>query len=121
MDKISVSLTTKKSIRLDPDSSIFVVPFINLTNKAIYIKNYVATYFKENDFVDDYLEAEWELMLSIIGDHTNYKIEDDLDINALIDSGFWDSVTEKIQNYYEFRSELDTIIDHLNKEREINK
>ena len=122
MNKDSIDLTSRKPVKFEfNEKDVLVMPFIDLTNKAIYIKNYVQTYFDGMDFVDNYLEAEWGLMLSVVGDMTNFEIKETLDINTLIDSGFWDMIRSKIENYQEFRNDLQMILDYQNKQQEIEK
>ena len=122
MNKDSIDLTNRKPVKFEfNDTDILVSPYIDLTNKTIYIKNYVQTYFNGIDFISDFLEAEWSLMLSIIGDMTNFEIKEDLDINALIDSGFWYEVRSRIENYDEFRKDLQVVVDYQNKQNELDR
>lgn len=122
MDKIALDLTDKEFVRVDFEGKyVFVKPFINVLDEATYIKKYVDTYFNEINFIDDYLEAEWTLMLSLIGEMTNFEIKENIKLNTLIDSGLWEVVKSNIKNYNDFREKLTIVIDHENKKRELDK
>jgi len=88
---------------------IKVNPYISLENKMILFKNYSSSYFDTSDFVGNYINATYGLMLGIVDLCTNISVEK-LDMNDFISSGLWAEIKGRIKNYTDVRSDLYNIV-----------
>ena len=95
---------------------IKVNPYISLENKMILFKNYSDSYFETNDFVNNYINAQYGLMLGVIDLCTNISIEN-LDMNNFISSGLWAEIKGRIKDYTDVRSDLYNITKLYSEQR----
>jgi hypothetical protein len=122
----------KKSIFLSfPDSEvlkfdnikIILRPYLTINEKSSIIKEYIDILFDpDNDnIIDKYLCAENTLILHIMDVCTNLKIDENIGVDLIIESGLWNNVRERIAKYGIFRNDLEKIIDFVREQNVINK
>jgi hypothetical protein len=117
-EKVEIKILSKDYIKIEHNKQdIFVYPYIELGMKSTLLNNYVTSYFGIGDFVDQYIQAEYGLMLSIIDNFTNVKMDDEtgvsIDIDGLVNSGLWDDIKSKIVNYGELRNDIDVVVKRI--------
>jgi hypothetical protein len=123
MQKINRSnfkISPKKNVRLDfQDMDIEIKPYIDLQDEIELIRNYVDTLYKDIDskteleIADNFITAEYAFIIAVLDKCTNITILSDpdnesenIDINAIIGSGLWYQIREKIDNYYDVESRI---------------
>ena len=118
MDKIQLKFKPIEwaEIMSDDNPNIKVNPFISLENKMILFKNYTSSYFATDDFVDNYINAYYGLMLGVVDLCTNISVEN-LDMNDFVSSGLWAKIKSKISNYQEVQSDLYSLIKLYSEQR----
>jgi len=118
MDKIQLKFNPIPwaEIMNEGNPNIKVNPYISLENKMILFKNYTSSYFATDDFVDNYINAFYGLMLGVVDLCTNISVEN-LDMNDFISSGMWAEIKSKIVNYSEVQSDLYSLIKLYSEQR----
>ena len=118
MDKIQLKFNPIPwaEIMKEGNPNIKVNPYISLENKMILFKNYTSSYFATDDFVDNYINAFYGLMLGVVDLCTNISVEN-LDMNDFISSGMWAEIKSKIVNYSEVQSDLYSLIKLYSEQR----
>ena len=118
MDKIQLKFNPIEWVEMmdEGNPNIKVNPYISLENKMILFKNYTSSYFATDDFVDNYINAYYGLMLGVIDLCTNISVEG-LDMNNFISSGLWTKIKLKILNYQEVQSDLYSLIKLYSEQR----
>lgn len=111
VDKIQIKFKPTDCVEFKWEDKylIEVKPYISLENKMMLFTNYVDSYFSTDDFVNNYINAIYGLMLGTVELCTNISLKD-LDMNALISSGLWMEIKARIKNYNEVASDLYNII-----------
>ena len=122
MDKIQLKFKPIEWVEImsEDNPNIKVNPYISLENKMILFKNYTSSYFDTNDFVDNYINAYYGLMLGIVDLCTNISVEK-LDMNDFISSGMWVKIKSKIVNYQEVQSDLYSLIKLYSEQRVVEQ
>jgi predicted RNase H-like nuclease (RuvC/YqgF family) len=121
MEKINITLKEDQNCSiLYGNMTIEIYPYMSLNNKLEIIGSYVDTLFKGNDIGDNYITAEYILMLSVIDKCTNININDSDIIGHPSFSGLWESIKSNIKNYSEFRNELDKIVELKQKDKSVS-
>jgi hypothetical protein len=114
IDKVEFDFGKKKELHIE------VIPYISAIHEIVLIQNYVDSYFKENDFVKNYISAENGNILGTLDLYTNIDITnmtiEDVDI---IRSGLWIWVKKRIINYEQFEKDLQKVIAQMNIEKSI--
>jgi len=118
MDKIQLKFKPIEWVEImsEDNPNIKVNPFISLENKMILFKNYTSSYFATDDFVDNYINAYYGLMLGVVDLCTNISVEN-LDMNDFVSSGLWKTIKSKISNYQEVQSDLYSLIKLYSEQR----
>jgi len=121
-DKIQLEFKPIKWVEMmdEGNPNIKVNPYISLENKMILFKNYASSYFASDDFVDNYINAFYGLMLGVVDLCTNISVEK-LDMNDFISSGMWVKIKSKIVNYQEVQGDLYNIIKLCSEQRVAEK
>ena len=111
VDKIHIKLKPmeQEEFTWEKGPLIKVDPYISLENKMILFKNYTSSYFDTSDFVDNYINATYGLMLGIVDLCTNINVEK-IDMNTFISSGLWKEIQVRIENYRDVTSDLYNIV-----------
>jgi len=122
MEKIQLNFKPVEWVEImnEGNPNIKVNPYISLENKMILFKNYTSSYFATSDFVDNYINAYYGLMLGVIDLCTNISVEK-LDMNDFISSGMWTQIKSKIANYQDVQSDLYNIIKLYSEQRVVEK
>jgi hypothetical protein len=106
------------------EDSIKVLP-IPLPKQVSFIKEYVNYYFAEGDFVDNYFNAEWTLVLGIADNCTNIPIiEEDgenITLEYLVTSGLWEQIKSRVVNYEEFIKNLKDVLSKISEQKALEK
>jgi len=118
VDKIQIEFKPieKNEFVWDDGPLIKVNSYLSLENKMILFKNYSDLYFQTNDFVDNYINASYSLMLGVVDLCTNINVEK-LDMDAFIGSGLWTEIKKRITNYNDVASDLYSIIKLYSEQR----
>lgn len=102
---------------------IKVLP-IPLPKQVSFIKEYVNYYFAEGDFIDNYFNAEWTLVLGITDVCTNLPIIEEgenITLEYLVTSGLWENVKSAIINYEEFIRNLNDVLKKISEQKALEK
>ncbi|MDD4877197.1 MAG: hypothetical protein PHQ86_08755 [Dehalococcoidales bacterium] len=111
MDKIKIELNELPLIaKIYNGMTLNIYPYISIENKLQIIETYLDALFAENNVSQNYVTAEYSLMLSIVDLCTNIEIGDADIIQKLIFTGLWDEIRSSIKNYSEFRQELNDVV-----------
>jgi hypothetical protein len=90
------------------EQKILINPIISLKDKIMLFRNYVDSYFKDGEVVDNYIDAKYGLIFGITDLCTNIDIQS-LNIDEYV-GGLWKDVSSKISNYNEFMSDIYNIV-----------
>jgi len=111
MDKIRIELNELPLIaKIYNGMTLNISPYISIENKLQIIETYLDALFAGNNVSQNYIAAEYSLMLSVVDLCTNIEISDTDIIQKLIFTGLWDEIRLSIKNYNEFRRELDDVV-----------
>jgi hypothetical protein len=129
MDKKNILFSPKKLVRIDYDdtNSFFVDHYINPVNQAILVKDYIELYFADDNYLDNYLKAEWNLIFGIVDKQTDIPVnESDPELNnqsleILITSGTWDRIKDVLFNYTDLRNDIDNVVNRIKEEKALDK
>lgn len=117
MDKKSYSITEKEPVSFRSNKiDVLVQPYITPVNQSLFIHSYVEDLFKDEKFADNYLVAEWSLMLAILDKMTDIPVtetENNVDLSAVIGSGLWEEIKDHIYNYVDFRNDLNMVVENI--------
>jgi len=125
-EKSKIDLTPTDWIKIEyKKQDIYVNPCIGLSNKTEIIRNYVETYFKDEDILSNYIVAEYGLILQIVDLCTTIEVSEEgqiiIQIDDLIGSGLWNRIAQSILNYYSVREELSVIVKKIEEQNALNK
>jgi hypothetical protein len=125
-EKKAIQILPKKSIEFTFEKQdILIYPYISLANETKVISDYCGSLFKDGEFLGNYIEAEYSLVLSILDLNTNIQITDEnniiIDLDDLLASGIWEQVNRRIENYDRVRSHLDNVVRNLIREKDLEK
>jgi len=132
MKKKFISFSKKENVIVKwGEEEIEVIPYIDAVVESTLIEEYIENYFnpKDNKLIKsmswDFLGSEAGQKMSIIDRFTNISLKkedgSDIDYIALLASGIWELVVEKIENYDKFRSDLFYVIESMEDEVFISK
>jgi hypothetical protein len=121
IEKSKIILKSEDFIKIDHNGQeIIVNPYISLTTKTILFRNYIESYYKIGDIVNNFLDAKYSLILGIIDLCTNISLEN-IDIDALISSGVWDKIRINIKNYNDVTADLYIILKFISEKNSMEK
>lgn len=106
MEKVNIDLSTVVEIETSFSfygNIIKIKPYINATNKKIMIQNYFEKV--SDNHSDQYLVAEYGLILAILDLQTNLNIENFV-IDQIFDSGLWYKIKPMILNLDEVYEDI---------------
>ncbi len=106
MEKLNIDLSTIVETETSfsfHGNIIKIKPYINATNKKIIIQNYFEKVSENND--DQYLIAEYGLILGILDLQTNLDVEH-FAIDQIFDSGLWYKIKPMILNLDELYDDI---------------
>jgi len=125
MEKIAISAAEKKPLKLEfVGQEVEVLQYISPINESIWIDNYIDSYFKDGNHSQNYLEAEWGLMLAVVNEMTNIRIIEETDnvgLEELITSGLWDKIKSVIINYNDFKKDLESVVSYQREQNALDK
>lgn len=120
-DKKEVKIKTVDIVELDFQNQVIkVVPYISLENKFILMNTYISSYFKDGDFISNYINAKYALILNIIDLCTDIRIEKS-NPDDLVNSGLWNEIKSKIKNYDETMSDIYSVVKMISDKNAIDK
>jgi hypothetical protein len=116
MEKVNLQLKAIKNKTIEYNGiEIEVMPFISLSEQTFLIENYIENYFGTpkdiliNDTKYHYFEAEIELKYLVTLFKTNINVED-LDNEFFTNIALWKEITDKIENWHDFKNTLERVI-----------
>jgi hypothetical protein len=116
MDKIKLEFKTPENKTIEYNNvKIEVIPYIKFPAQIYIIDNYVKDYFgnPEDILIENtkyhYIEAEIRLRNYIIQLNTNIELKD-INPEIYVDPSLWAKITNEIENYWDFRDTLETIV-----------
>jgi hypothetical protein len=125
--KVKVKFPEKENVIVDfNEKKISVTPWISAPVQSMLIKSYLKNYFDPTvnsvpDCKYDFVDAENELKVSIIGALTNVDLSGDVDLVGMIASGLFEATIAVVSNYDEFKENLYNCVDIVERERELEK
>ena len=115
IEKINIKMEKENWVKIPfGDGVVLVNPYISLPSKVVLLKNYVDALFDFASIVDNYINAEYGLIVGIIDLCSNISIGDKdkpLDLDGLISSGLWDEIVSHIKNYDDFRRYIREVVE----------
>ena len=127
MKKIKVKFPEKGNVSVDfNEKKISVSTWITAPVQSMLISQYLKNYFSpEANSVPlckyDFVDAENELKVAIIGALTNVDLSGDVDLVGMIASGLFEDVIVMVSNYDEFKENLYQCVDIVEREKELEK
>ncbi len=121
MDKVKITVAQKEpvSFRFFGQGEVFVKPFLSLEDKLKLSEAYLSAIFENDDnkysLAMHEIEAEYTIVIGIVDLCTNLSIDFGEDKNAIdnvVGSGLWFEIRKRIENYDEFRKDLDALVLH---------
>jgi hypothetical protein len=113
MDKKSFAIKRLENVQLAYQGfNIEILPYISQTVKLELSRNYINFLFAPGEMVDNYLQAEWSIILGILDRCTNIDVDAENhpeEFEDIISSGLWDNIKVQIVNYKEFREDLNKV------------
>lgn len=100
-------------------TDITILPYLKEEVKLELSKNYIDALFNENwNMSESYYQAQWSLIIGILSSNTNidYNVEN---FDNIVNCGLWDSIKNNIDNYDEFISDLNNIVNYEYQKRSI--
>jgi hypothetical protein len=78
LEKIVLPVKDKRFTEMEyKGSTIWIDPYITLKNQTELIRNYISSYFQDDDIVKNYIEAEGSMVLQILDKQTNILVVED--------------------------------------------
>jgi hypothetical protein len=120
MEKNSFDIRPMPYVRIDfRGNEVIIDPYISMENKGLLLKAYVDIIKdEEKSWADRYLLAEYLLMGSIIELNTNVNTTGVLTSN-LENSDLWSMIKYHINNYEEFRNEIETVVKYVREDMQL--
>jgi len=116
MEKTTIDIRPSRMAKIDfQDQTIFIDPYISMENKNALIQAYIDILMDEDEtktWTDKYITAEYVIMGSLIEFNTSIDTSNIL-TNVLETSGLWNVVRKYIENYDEFRKEIETVVEYI--------
>lgn len=118
----------KESIEYQ-EKTIEITPVLSLTEQVFLINNYIKDYFYKTEIslIEEhqynFIEAEYNLIANIYYILTNIDVSrtKKTGLNDVInDIVLWKQVSEKIENYMDFRKKLDIIISDIKNKKSLS-
>ena len=125
--KVSINFVEKQKVVVYFNGQeILVTPYFSAPVQSMLISGYLKNYLSpEANSVPlcnyDYVDAENELKVSIIGALTNVDLSGDVDLVGMIGSGIFEAVITVVSNYDEFKENLYNCVDIVEREKELEK
>ena len=121
MDKIKIELNEIPLVaKIYNGMTLNISPYISIENKLQIIEIYLDALFAGNNISQNYVTAEYSLMLAVVDLCTNIETDDTDIIQKLIFTGAWDEIKSSIKNYGEFRQELKDVVEMKYNEMSIS-
>ncbi len=132
MEKKCISFSKRENVKINwGEEEIEIVPYIDINLQSTFINDYCRAYFNPNSKLIekmswDYFGAEYGIRMEIIDRLTNVSLiepdgKTDIDYATVLASGLWDLVEKEIVNYWEFRDNLDYVIESIKEEYYFSK
>lgn len=109
----------KEKVIVFQKTDITILPYLKEEVKLELSKNYIDALFNENwNMSESYYQAQWSLIIGILSSNTNidYNVEN---FDNIVNCGLWDSIKNNIDNYDEFISDLNNIVNYEYQKRSI--
>ena len=122
MEKTTIDIRPSRMAKIDfQDQTIFIDPYISMENKNALIQAYIDILMDEDEtktWTDKYITAEYVIMGSLIEFNTSIDTSNIL-TNVLETSGLWNVVRKYIENYDEFRKEIETVVKYVREDYQL--
>lgn len=123
MDKIILEISELSQAEINFGSQkIYVDVYIPIEKKVVLLSNYMTSLYQEKNFVGNYIESEYGLILGILDLCTNIDVSgenDTFDLNGILASGVFKDIKDKILNYNELRNDISRLIELNNSSKSI--
>jgi hypothetical protein len=124
MDKIILEVPELSQAEINFGSQkIYVDVYLSIEKKVILLSNYMTSLYQERNFVSNYIEAEYSLILGILDFCTNIDINmsgsNAFDLNMILATGVFKDIKDKIINYSELRNDISRLIELNNGKKSI--
>jgi hypothetical protein len=129
MEKQKIKVTPIEWIRTEfgKQGEFQIKPYLSLNDKLKLSEAYLNAIFKNDDIKYTYamkeFEAEYAVVIGIIDLCTDLSIDDENNngFENITSSGLWEFIRGQIENYYEFRNELNNIFTHIREDITLEK
>jgi len=122
MGKIKVSIDSKeKSTFKIGDAYVEVIPYLTVSTQSALISKYISDMYSDEgeNLIDNVgvrrMNAEISQMLYIIQSNTNIEAKS-VNEDLFFSSKYWKQITERIDNYNDFREMQDKIVSDYEKQ-----
>jgi len=126
MDKVKLEIKTPENKTIEYDGiTIEINPFIDFSEQVLLINEYVKDFF--GDLTElvipktkyHIFEAECRLIYYIIQLNTNIDMSD-VDNNIYVTDKLWETITEEISNYWNFRERLNKVVYEIKEQEKLD-
>lgn len=111
-EKVKIELSSGNNIGFKFNGEDLIVKeHFNINEKIEFINEYLNNISDTTQTLGArYLIAEHALKLQIIDRCSNVLVDNDLDADDIISSGLWEAIKKRINDYEDFRKDLDKVI-----------
>lgn len=126
IEKVKLEIKTPENTTIEYNGVTIVInPFIDFSEQVILINEYIKDFF--GDITEIVIpktkyhvfEAECRLMNYIIQLNTNIDMSE-IDNNIYVNEKLWVMIVEKINNYWEFRERLDSVVYEIKEQEKLD-
>jgi hypothetical protein len=127
MEKQTITIEKNQIRQVIFESQLVLIDsYISLENKMKMANSYLDSVFNDNNISENFLTAEYGLMLIILDLCTNIQVFDEegkisVDINKVEGSGLWDLIKSNIVNFDSFKKDILLMIEHRRNSVSVSK
>jgi hypothetical protein len=129
MEKQKIKVAPREWIHTEfgKQGEFLIKPYLSLDDKLKLSEAYFNAIFKNDDADYTYamkeFEAEYAVIIGVVDLCTDLSIdsENNSGFENITSSGLWEFIRGQIENYYEFRNELNNIFAHIREDNALEK
>ena len=121
-EKVLLKMNEKEPKKIPLDEVVILVkPYIAFEDKIAIAQAYIESLFGGGDTATDYISARYVCMHGIVDVCTNIDIEGTNMAEIILSHGYWGKIKDEIENYDEFMSELDCVVEMIMAQSSFSK
>ena len=121
-EKVLLEMNEKEPKKIPLGEAVILVkPYIAFEDKIAIAQAYIESLFGGGDTATDYISARYVCMHGIVDVCTNIDIEGTNMAEIILSHGYWGKIKAEIENYDEFMSELDCVVEMIMAQSSFSK